>query len=211
LFDEVEKAHEDVLNIMLQMLDDGQLTDSRGQLCSFKNSLIVLTSNLGAQDIQKTIDNGGGFGFSPDVDGVEDATYDRLKKVLSDSLKQHFKPEFINRLDDTIVFRPLNKTEVQQIADLEFEKLFKRVEEKYGVRPALTQAVKDKVLDDGFNPKMGARELRRAIMRLLEDPLSEFFLLQETSDKDAVKDAVIVVDLDDNGEVLVTREDMVSA
>jgi ATP-dependent Clp protease ATP-binding subunit ClpC len=201
LFDEIEKAHPDVLNIMLQMLDDGQLTDSKGNLCSFKNALIVMTSNLGAQEIQKKIENGGGFGFASDADSNEDATYDSLKKTLGEKLKATFRPEFINRLDDTIVFRPLTKDEVKQIAELEFEKVLKRVEEKYEVRPVLSQAFKDKVLDEGFNAKMGARELNRAITRLLENPLSTTFLEDPPSGND-----IIIVNVDDDGEVIVTRD-----
>merc|ERR1712232_1471424 len=131
VFDEIEKAHPDVFNIMLQILEDGRLTDSKGRLVSFKNSMIIMTSNVGAQKIEKTIEGGGGFGFSNPNEYQADSTYESLKKVLLDALKDNFKPEFINRFDDTIVFRPLERAEIQQIAELEYKKVFERAAENY--------------------------------------------------------------------------------
>merc|ERR1712048_916109 len=125
LFDEVEKAHPDVFNIMLQVLEDGRLTDSKGRVTNFKNALIIMTSNIGAKEIQRTISGGGGMGFQTEKSG--DATYDGLKKDLTGELKKYFKPEFINRMDDTIVFRPISKEDLVQIAEVELQKLYARI------------------------------------------------------------------------------------
>merc|ERR1719265_1826334 len=132
LFDEIEKAHPDVFNLMLQILEDGQLTDSKGRKVSFKNALIIMTSNVGAQSIEKNLAGGGGFGFSglDDEDDADRSSYQRLKSVVMDNLKNNFKPEFINRVDEVIVFRSLKLEEIRQIAELEFKKVFKRLDDQ---------------------------------------------------------------------------------
>merc|ERR1712113_527278 len=204
LFDECEKAHPDVFNLMLQILEDGRLTDSKGRLVSFKNTLIILTSNCGAKEIEKLM-VGGEIGFATDsgesLDGgsTGTSTYQILKSKVLEQLKSFFKPEFLNRLDEVIVFKSLSKLEVAQIAELEFKKTMKRCDER-GIRLSLTDRFKKKCVDEGYNPVYGARPLRRAIMRLLEDQLAESFLADPT-----VQDEFVVVDLDSDDRVLVLR------
>eukprot|EP00931_Biecheleriopsis_adriatica_P071245 TRINITY_DN4508_c0_g1_i1.p1 TRINITY_DN4508_c0_g1~~TRINITY_DN4508_c0_g1_i1.p1 ORF type:complete len:302 (-),score=73.14 TRINITY_DN4508_c0_g1_i1:137-982(-) len=199
LFDEVEKAHPDVFNLMLQVLEDGHLTDSKGRQVSFKNTLIILTSNCGAKEIEKML-IGQSLGFDADSSAEPGTSmYARLKAKVHEQLKGFFRPEFINRLDDVIVFKSLNKQEVRQIADLEFRKTFKRCQER-GISLSLTDRFKTKVVDEGFDPVYGARPLRRAIMRLLEDKLAESFLHEPTTEGECV-----ICDTDQEGEVVVLR------
>jgi len=200
LFDEVEKAHPDVFNLLLQILEDGRLTDSKGRVVSFKNALIIMTSNVGAKAIEKGVAGGGSIGFSGmDEDDPETRSYQKLKTLVFDELKNFFKPEFLNRLDEVIVFRSLTKPEVAQIAELEFAKTLGRTKEK-GLTMSLTDKFKQKVVDEGFNPVYGARPLRRAIMRLLEDELAESFLKEPI-----VEGEHAIVDVDDDGNVVVIR------
>lgn len=200
LFDEVEKAHPDVFNLCLQILEDGRLTDSKGRTVSFKNTLIIMTSNVGAKSIEKGLLGGGGLGFSGLEDDVDASSYQRLKTVVHDELKNFFRPEFLNRLDEIIVFKSLNKQEVAQIAELEFKKVFKLTTEK-GIKLLLTDRFKVKVVDEGFNPVYGARPLRRAITRLLEDQLAESFL-----EMPATEGENVIVDLDNDAQVRVLRQ-----
>jgi len=200
LFDEVEKAHPDVFNLMLQVLEDGHLTDSKGRKVSFKNTLIILTSNCGAKDIEKMLIGGGGIGFdagSNDEQGV--SMYQRLKNKVHESLKSFFRPEFLNRLDEIIVFKSLNKQEMREISELEFKKTFKRCQER-GITLSLTDRFKTKCVDEGYDPVYGARPLRRAIMRLLDDELAESFLNQPT-----VEGECIICDVDQDDKILVLR------
>jgi len=201
LFDEVEKAHPDVFNLMLQILEDGRLTDSKGRVVSFKNALIIMTSNVGSKVIEKGL-TGGGLGFSgmDDPSDAENGDYARLKTAVHEELKNFYKPEFLNRLDEIIVFRSLTKAEVSEIAELEFRKTFARCSEK-GLTLSLTDRFKQKVVDEGFNPIYGARPLRRAITRLLEDQLSESFLKQPV-----VEGEYTLVDLDKDGEIVILRQ-----
>lgn len=201
LFDEVEKAHPDVFNLMLQILEDGRLTDSKGRVVSFKNALIIMTSNVGSKVIEKGVAGGGGIGFSglEDELDAEASSYKRLKSMVHDELKNFFKPEFLNRLDEIIVFKSLTKPEVAQIAELEFKKTFGRTAER-GVKLTMTDRFKQKVIDEGFNPVYGARPLRRAIMRLVEDELAESFLKEPT-----VEGEYILLDKDADGNVTVLR------
>lgn len=202
LFDEVEKAHPDVFNLCLQILEDGRLTDSKGRVVSFKNALIIMTSNVGSKVIEKGLLGGGGLGFS----GLEDPTdastssYARLKTAVHDELKNFFRPEFLNRLDEIIVFKSLTKNEVTEIAELEFRKTFKLCMEK-GLTLSLTDRFKTKVVDEGFNPVYGARPLRRAITRLLEDQLAESFLNTPVTEGEYV-----IVDLDKDSQVVILRQ-----
>jgi len=197
LFDEVEKAHPDVFNLMLQILDDGRLTDSKGRVVSFKNTLIILTSNCGAKEIEKTL-LGGDIGMGGDDEGK--STYARLKSKVHEQLKGFFRPEFLNRLDEIIVFKTLTKPEVGEIAELEFSKTFKRCLER-GVTVSLTERYKTKVINEGYDPIYGARPLRRAIMRLLDDKLAESFLNDPTTEGEC-----IICDLNKAGEVIVLRQ-----
>ena len=199
LFDEVEKAHPDIFNLMLQILEDGHLTDSKGRKVSFKNALIIMTSNVGAKAIEKGITGGGGIGFGGMDDDVEQSSYKKLKETVFEELKNFYRPEFLNRLDEVVVFRSLTKPEVEQIAELEFRKTFNRCSEK-GLTLSLTDRFKKKVVDEGFNPIYGARPLRRAITKCLEDELAESFLNIPVTEGEFV-----LVDLNDAGETIVLR------
>merc|ERR1712225_70354 len=191
LFDEIEKAHPDVFNMMLQILEDGRLTDSKGRTVDFKNTLIILTSNVGSQVIEK---GGGGLGFQFKND--EDiSSHNRIKTLVNEELKQYFRPEFLNRLDDIIVFRQLTKIEVKQIADIMLKDVVERALEK-DIRIEITERFKDRLVEDGFNPSFGARPLRRAIIRLVEDTIAEKILSGEVEDGDS-----IILDVDDEGRV----------
>mmetsp|Transcript_16522 Transcript_16522/g.43508 ORF Transcript_16522/g.43508 Transcript_16522/m.43508 type:complete len:1097 (-) Transcript_16522:203-3493(-) len=202
LFDEVEKAHPDVFNLCLQILEDGHLTDSKGRKVSFKNALIIMTSNIGSKVIEKGLIGGGGLGFGgmDAEDEVEVSNYKRLKEKVNDELKNFFRPEFLNRLDELIVFRSLTKPEVGEIAELEFRKCFEKCSEK-GLTLSLTDPFKKKVVDEGFNPVYGARPLRRAITRLLEDELAESFLTTPVTEGEYA-----IVDLDKDGKIVVMRQ-----
>ncbi|HMM96922.1 MAG: ATP-dependent Clp protease ATP-binding subunit [Micrococcales bacterium] len=171
LFDEVEKAHPEIFNSLLQVLEDGRLTDSQGRMVDFKNTVIIMTTNLGTRDISK-----GTLGFSAGPDTRSD--YDRMKAKVTDELKQHFRPEFLNRVDDTIVFPQLSQAEIVQIVDLEIAKLDKRLKDKdMGIE--LTPAAKNLLATKGYDPVLGARPLRRTIQREIEDVLSEKILFGE--------------------------------
>ncbi|CAE8632920.1 unnamed protein product [Polarella glacialis] len=199
LFDEVEKAHPDVFNLCLQILEDGHLTDSKGRKVSFKNALIIMTSNVGSKVIEKGLSGAGGIGFSGIEEDKEASSYARLKTQVQDELKNFFRPEFLNRLDEIIVFKSLIKAEVTLIAELEFRKTFNLCKEK-GLTLSLTDRFKTKVVDEGFNPIYGARPLRRAITRLLEDQLAESFLNTPVTEGEYA-----MADLDKDGEVVILR------
>ncbi|GAA4394811.1 ATP-dependent Clp protease ATP-binding subunit [Ornithinibacter aureus] len=171
LFDEVEKAHPEIFNSLLQVLEDGRLTDSQGRMVDFKNTVIIMTTNLGTRDISK-----GSLGFSAGPDTRSD--YDRMKAKVIDELKQHFRPEFLNRVDDTIVFPQLSQPEIVQIVDLEIAKLDKRLKDK-DMGLVLTPDAKNLLATKGYDPVLGARPLRRTIQREIEDVLSEKILFGE--------------------------------
>ncbi len=197
LFDEIEKAHPDVFNMMLQILEDGRLTDSKGRVVDFKNTLIILTSNVGSSVIEK---GGGGIGFQLDAN-EEDSSYNRIKSLVNEELKQYFRPEFLNRLDEIIVFRQLTKQEVKEIADIMLKAVFARAEEK-GIRIEVTERFKDRLVDEGYNPAYGARPLRRAIMRLMEDSMAEGMLTGDIKEGDSV-----IMDVDADGQISVLNGD----
>jgi ATP-dependent Clp protease ATP-binding subunit ClpC len=197
LFDEIEKAHPDVFNMMLQILEDGRLTDSKGRVIDFKNTLIIMTSNVGASAITK---GGGGLGFQLD-DNAEDQSYNRIKSLVMEDLKNYFRPEFLNRLDEIIVFRQLNKQEVREIAYIMLDNVFKRLKEKE-ITLECTERFKDRLVDEGFSPTYGARPLRRAIMRLLEDNLSEKMLTGEIGEGSSC-----IMDVNAEGEITVLTSD----
>jgi ATP-dependent Clp protease ATP-binding subunit ClpC len=194
LFDEIEKGHPDVFNLLLQILEDGRLTDSKGRVVDFKNTLLILTSNVGSKVIEK---GGGGLGFDLAED-VSDSQYNRIKSLVNEELKQYFRPEFLNRLDEIIVFRQLTKDEVGLIAEIMLKDVFTRISEK-GIQLEVTPRFKAHLIDEGYNPMYGARPLRRAVMRLLEDTLSEEFLSEKIKEGDT---AVVDVDNDNKVQVL---------
>ncbi len=194
LFDEVEKAHPDVFNLLLQLLEDGRLTDSKGRTVDFKNTLLIMTSNIGSKVIEK---GGGGLGFEFSGDSVEDSQYNRIKSLVNEELKQYFRPEFLNRLDEIIVFRQLTKNEVKDIAEIMLKEVFSRLSEK-GIKLNVTDSFKERLVEEGYNPSYGARPLRRAVMRLLEDSLAEEVLSGRIKDGDKA-----LVDIDENKKVIV--------
>ena len=187
LFDEVEKAHPDIFNSLLQVLEDGRLTDSQGRTVDFKNTVIIMTTNLGTRDISKSL----GLGFANADDDV--TNYERMKAKVSDELKSHFRPEFLNRIDDVIVFHQLNKEQIIEIVDLMIASLDDRLKAKdMGIE--LTQSAKDLLAARGYDPLLGARPLRRVIQREIEDSLSERILFNELKAGE-----IIVVDVDGDG------------
>ncbi|KAG2675386.1 hypothetical protein I3760_12G001500 [Carya illinoinensis] len=193
LFDEIEKAHPDVFNMMLQILEDGRLTDSKGRTVDFKNTLLIMTSNVGSSVIEK---GGRRIGFDLDYD-EKDSSYNRIKSLVTEELKQYFRPEFLNRLDEMIVFRQLTKLEVKDIADIMLKEVFDRLKAKE-IELQVTERFRDRVVEEGYNPSYGARPLRRAIMRLLEDSMAEKMLAREIKEGDSV-----IVDVDSDGNVTV--------
>ena len=172
LFDEVEKAHPDIFNSLLQILEDGHLSDAQGRVVDFKNTVIIMTTNLGSKDIGKSV----ATGFQSTESGTMD--YEEMKAHVNRELKQHFRPEFLNRVDDLIVFPQLSKPEVRQIVDLMIARLDKRLVEQ-NLSIELTDAAKELLADRGFDPVLGARPLRRAVQRDIEDALSEKILFGE--------------------------------
>ena len=201
LFDEIEKAHPDIFNLLLQLLEDGHLTDSKGRKVNFKNTLVIMTSNIGSKVIEK---GGGGLGFEFSEDNEEEARYTRIRSLVNEEFKNYFRPEFLNRLDEVIVFRQLTKAEVKQIASIMLNEVFERMQEKE-ITLSVTEAFQDRLVEEGYNPSYGARPLRRAVMRLLEDSLAEEFLNGTIKEGDHA-----LVDLDDQKKVVVRRQSSTS-
>ncbi|MGA1602120.1 MAG: ATP-dependent Clp protease ATP-binding subunit [Prochlorothrix sp.] len=197
LFDEIEKAHPDVFNMLLQILEDGRLTDAKGRTVDFKNTLIIMTSNIGSKVIEK---GGGGLGFEFSGEDAAESQYNRIRSLVNEELKQYFRPEFLNRLDEIIVFRQLNKEEVKEIADIMLKEVFSRLTEKE-ITLEVTAKFQDRLVEEGYNPSYGARPLRRAIMRLLEDVLAEEILSGRVKGGDTA-----IVDVDEDGKVTVASE-----
>lgn len=194
LFDEIEKAHSDVFNMLLQILDDGHLTDAKGRKVDFKNTLIILTSNIGSKVIEK-----GGISLGFEFDNQADASYNGIRKLVNEELKAYFRPEFLNRVDDIIVFTQLNKEEVKQIAEIMLRDVANRLKDR-GIKLEVTESFKELVVREGYDPSYGARPLRRAIMRLLEDSLAEAILSSHILEGDTA-----IVDVDDDGQVTVRK------
>jgi ATP-dependent Clp protease ATP-binding subunit ClpC len=189
LLDEIEKAHPDVFNILLQILEDGRLTDAQGRTVDFRHAIVIMTSNIGAAEIARNTPLG--FAVSDDETGI---TYDDMKNRIMGELKKVFRPEFLNRIDDVIVFHKLQKEEVKQIVEL----LLLRIRESMAERELqleLTDPAKDLLVEKGWDPSMGARPLRRAIQRYIEDPLADFVLREELT-----PGATVVVDPAEEGE-----------
>ena len=186
LFDEIEKAHPDVFNTLLQILEEGRLTDSQGRSVDFRNTVLIMTSNLGTADLRKS-----NVGFTT---GDSAMSYERMKDKVNDALKAHFRPEFLNRIDETIVFHELSKPEVVQMVDMMTKRLAGQLESQ-GLGIELTQAAKELLADFGYDPQLGARPLRRAIQRHIEDALSEKILYKQFN-----AGQIIVVDAEDDPE-----------
>jgi len=188
LFDEVEKAHPDIFNSLLQVLEEGRLTDAQGRVVDFKNTVIIMTTNLGSRDVSK----GLMLGFAPD--GNEGNAYEQMKSKVQQELKQHFRPEFLNRIDDVIVFHQLTESEIIEIVDLMIASLEKRLQDK-DMAIELTPVAKSLLAERGYDPTLGARPLRRTIQREIEDPLSEKMLFG-----DLTPGSIVVVDVDGEGD-----------
>ena len=184
LFDEIEKAHPDVFNTLLQILEEGRLTDSQGRTVDFRNTVLIMTSNLGTQDLRKA-----NVGFTKADSAM---SYERMKERVNDSLKDHFKPEFLNRIDEVIVFHELDRGEVMRMVDMMSKRLVTQLEGQ-GLGIELTQSARELLAEEGYNPQLGARPLRRALQRLVEDPLSEKLLYKEFH-----AGQIIVVDTEDD-------------
>jgi ATP-dependent Clp protease ATP-binding subunit ClpC len=184
LLDEIEKAHPDVFNTLLQILEEGRLTDSQGRTVDFRNTVLIMTSNLGTQDLRKA-----NVGFTK-VD--EAVSYERMKEKVNDALKQHFRPEFLNRIDEVIVFHELSRDEVVSMVDLMTRRLASQLEGQ-GLGLEITQAAKVFLAERGYDPTLGARPLRRAIQRQVEDSLSEKILTKQFRAGE-----IVVVDTEDD-------------
>jgi len=198
VFDEVEKAHPELHNMLLQIMEEGHLSDARGRKVDFRNAIIVMTSNVGADLIKRQ--SSLGFHLERDEALEEQLAYEEMRKKLTETLKRAFRPEFINRLDAVVVFRALNKEDIQKIVSLELEKVANRLKE-HNISLHATSAALALLAEEGYDPEMGARPLKRVIQQRVEDPLSDALLSGKFSDGDSV-----LVDVDDNGEILLTRE-----
>lgn len=197
VFDEIEKAHPEAHNMLLQIMEEGQLTDARGHKVDFRNAIIVMTSNIGAEEIRRQ----GSLGFSLKMDKKEEEskTYEEMRKKLLDSLRKVFRPEFINRLDGVIVFHPLNAEHIRNIVNVELEKVAVRMRE-HNIDLTATDAALDVLASEGFNPEMGARPLRRVLQDKVEDHLSDAVLSHEFNDGDHV-----VVDVNKEKAIILKR------
>ena len=186
LLDEIEKAHPDVFNILLQVLDDGRLTDSQGRIVDFKNTVIIMTSNIGARLIHR--EPGIGLRSAQKVD--EDArAYEGMKSKVIEEMKKNFRPEFLNRVDETIVFHALTSNEIFQIVDLMVARVNEQVRQN-GMDLEITLEAKEILAKEGFDPTYGARPLRRAVQRMIEDPLAEQMLMSTFKEGDVIKAVV---------------------
>lgn len=180
LLDEIEKAHPDVFNLLLQALDDGQITDSLGRRVDFKNTIIIMTSNLGSRQL-KDFGTGVGFGTS----AREQRKSDLENSVIQGALKKAFAPEFLNRIDDVVLFNSLSRDDIHSIIDIELRSLFGRIQD-LGYHINLSDKAKDFVADDGFDEAFGARPLARALQKLIEDPLAEKIISKEITEGDTI-------------------------
>jgi ATP-dependent Clp protease ATP-binding subunit ClpC len=194
LMDEIEKAHPDVFNILLQLLEDGRLTDAKGRTVSFKNTLIIMTSNIGSRVIEK---GGGGLGFDTTETDAQTTQYNNIRSLVQEEMKQYFRPELLNRLDEIIVFRQLTREEVMQVADLLLVQVNQRLAERE-IQVTLSDGFKAKLIEEGYDVRYGARPMRRAIARMVEDALAEAILRDDISPGDTV-----TLDVDEAGQVQV--------
>ena len=202
LFDEIEKAHPDVFNLMLQIFEDGRLTDSNGRTVNFKNTILILTSNIGSKVIEENSGSRDGRLRIERTGKKADSFYRRIKSLVNAELKDCFRPEFLNRVDEVVVFRQLIRNEVAQIAELMLKEVGRRIASK-GIQLQITDPFRDRLVKEGFDPLYGARPLRRAIMNLLEDPLAEEVLSGKIKEGD-----LAVFDVDEANRIKVTRRDI---
>jgi ATP-dependent Clp protease ATP-binding subunit ClpC len=196
VFDEIEKAHPEAHNMLLQIMEEGHLSDARGRKVDFRNAIIVMTSNIGADMIKRQSQLG--FALKRDEDVEERMAYDDMRKKLMDSLKRVFRPEFVNRLDSVIVFRSLNRDNIKQIVELELAKVALRLED-HAIELTATPEALEQLAEEGFDPDMGARPLRRVIQHKVEDRLSDALLAGEFEDGNAIR-----VEVED-GEIKLTQ------
>lgn len=197
LFDEIEKAHPDVFNLLLQLLEDGRLTDAQGRTVSFKNTLLIMTSNVGSRIIEK---GGGGLGFELDGSDRQASQYQRVRSLVHDELKNYFRPEFLNRLDEIVVFRQLTRAEVEQIAGLMINEVAQRLSEQ-DIQLEVADEVKSRLVAEGYDPAYGARPLRRTITRLMEDVLAEAMLAGLVTPGDTAR-----LEVDADGQIRAVRQ-----
>nr|ANS57660.1 ATP-dependent clp protease ATP-binding subunit [Pleurocladia lacustris] len=196
LFDEVEKAHPDVFNLLLQILEDGRLTDSKGRLIDFKNTILIMTSNLGSKAIQDNDLASQGMGFVGEKEDTQKTKYAQLCNTVGESLKAFFKPEFLNRIDEIIVFEQLSKTDITEIAVIMVNDLIERVKKEKDITLSLTPRMMELLVEEGFNPTYGARPLRRALVKLVEDKVSlEYLHYKKENDNDDPVNILVDVDL----------------
>jgi ATP-dependent Clp protease ATP-binding subunit ClpC len=180
LLDEIEKAHPDVFNLLLQVLDDGQLTDSAGRKIDFKNAIIIMTSNIGSRQLK---DFGQGVGFA--TNAKTSSTSDHDRGVVESALKKAFAPEFLNRVDDVIMFNSLSKENINQIIDIELAHLYRRIE-NMGYKIKLEESARDFIVEKGYDSQFGARPLKRAIQKYVEDPLAEHIISSSLTEGDSI-------------------------
>jgi len=197
VFDEIEKAHPEVHNMLLQIMEEGHLSDAKGRKVDFRNAIIVMTSNIGADMIKKG--TALGFALKRDEETEERQSYEDMRKKLTDSLKKVFRPEFLNRLEAVVVFRSLNKDDIKKIVSIELDKVAERLKEHHLALSA-TPAALTAFADQGYDAEFGARPLRRVIQQKVEDPLSDKLLSGEFTDGDA-----IVVDAAPDGDIVLVR------
>jgi ATP-dependent Clp protease ATP-binding subunit ClpC len=179
LFDEIEKAHHDAFNMLLQIMEEGRLTDSFGRQVDFKNTIVIMTSNVGSEAIKSQ----GSLGFAQ---AKEEVTFQRMREELMKEVERHFRPEFLNRVDEIIVFKPLTRVDLESIIDIEMRGLGERLSQR-NVEIVLTPEARQHIIDEGFHPEYGARPLRRAIQRIIEDPLAEEVLRGAFPDGSRIK------------------------
>jgi ATP-dependent Clp protease ATP-binding subunit ClpC len=196
LLDEIEKAHPDVFNLLLQVLDDGHMTDGLGRKIDFKNTILIMTSNIGARQLA---DFGSGVGFG--TKAKEDSRDENAKTVIQNALRKAFAPEFLNRIDDMILFKSLQRESIHTIIDLELAKLYGRIND-LGYQIQLTEKAKDFIVDKGYDEKFGARPLKRAIQKYIEDPLAEEIIKSHLQSGDTIK-----LDIEEGHEELTVKID----
>jgi len=207
LLDEIEKAHPDVFNLLLQALDDGQLTDSLGRKIDFKNTVIIMTSNIGARQLQ---DFGTGVGFSTSAKKESEESHNR--GVIQSALKKTFAPEFLNRIDDIVLFNALSKADIFKIIDIELDKLYGRIKD-LGYSVKMNEDAKECIVEKGYDSKFGARPLRRAIQKYVEDPLAEEIVNQNLEEGDTIlisldkKKADIIIKISKSKKKSTSNED----
>jgi ATP-dependent Clp protease ATP-binding subunit ClpC len=200
VFDEIEKAHPDSYNMLLQIMEEGHLSDAKGRKVDFSNAIIVMTSNIGATRIYQ---NSIGYQLARDEEMEERLAYQEMRRELTKSLKKQFRPEFINRLDDVIIFRSLNKEDINQIVTLELDKVSDRLVD-HEITLSVTPKAAELIADQGFNPEMGARPLRRVIQNKVEDLLSDALLANEFEAGDHI---VVDMEMDEDEAVIVLRHE----